>query len=313
MNGGITLDKFRSLEDQLNTAAPYFEFIKPNSEGKFTAFKYRLVKANDTSKAVSLGFDGVFNFYAYGEIKSGDVTQWVSLFSYYETVSADHIVEGEKDLDTPVSYEDLAYAYAYGELYDGNICYYWYFTFELPPHITTETLPDAKVGEYYYQHISHSNSVDSWDIVSGSLPEGLELSEYGDLVGTPQESGTFTFTIRASNAAGTASKEFTLIVKPAQLPSSLKIHTNFYAQADLVNGKSSYENVNWHYISLSLSSQFDENSANGNYEMVKLEDGRKVINFVRDDANTVSDGNYKFIPDSFTIEASAGDYYCSGI
>ena len=313
LNGGITLNKLRSVEDQLETAVPYFEFIKPNSDGKFTAVKYRLVKASDTSKAVSLGFDGIVNFYSSGEIQSGDATQWVSLFSYYETVSADHIVEGEKELDTPVSYEDLAYAYAYGDLYDGNIRYYWYFDFVLPPYIyTDEILPDATVGEYYYQYISHRNSVDSWDIVNGSLPEGLELAEYGYIYGTPQESGTFTFTIRASNAVGTASKEFTLIVQPAKLPSSLKMRTNFYAQADLVNGKSSYENVNWHYISLSLSSQFDENSANGHYEMVKLEDGRKIINFVRDDANTVSDGSYKFIPNSFTIEAGSGDYYCSG-
>lgn len=56
----------------------------------------------------------------------------------------------------------------------------------------------------------------AWSVVSGSLPEGLQLSSTGILAGVPAEEGSFTFTIRASDStARTADRTFTLLITEA--------------------------------------------------------------------------------------------------
>ena len=58
----------------------------------------------------------------------------------------------------------------------------------------------------------------AWSISVGALPAGLSLSGAEDLSGTPAASGTFNFTLRATDGAGTqAVKAFTFIVTPAPL------------------------------------------------------------------------------------------------
>lgn len=56
----------------------------------------------------------------------------------------------------------------------------------------------------------------TYTVVSGSLPTGLSLSDVSDdigsISGTPTAAGTFSFTLRASSAYGTADKAFTLTV-----------------------------------------------------------------------------------------------------
>ncbi|WKK71412.1 putative Ig domain-containing protein [Rathayibacter oskolensis] len=51
-------------------------------------------------------------------------------------------------------------------------------------------------------------------VVSGALPPGLTLSTAGRLTGTPTIAGTYTFTARAENSAGTAQATSTLTVSP---------------------------------------------------------------------------------------------------
>jgi hypothetical protein len=56
----------------------------------------------------------------------------------------------------------------------------------------------------------------TYTVVSGSLPPGLSLSnvsgDIGRISGTPTTAGTFTFTMRATNAWGAADKAFTITV-----------------------------------------------------------------------------------------------------
>lgn len=49
-------------------------------------------------------------------------------------------------------------------------------------------------------------------MASGSLPAGLTLSSDGVLSGTPSVDGTFTFTVKAENAVGSAAKELSISV-----------------------------------------------------------------------------------------------------
>ena len=88
-----------------------------------------------------------------------------------------------------------------------------------PPTITTQTLPGGAVGTPY-NHQLHANGggLIEWHIISGALPESLNLNENtGVISGTPAAVGTATFTVKAENSVGSATKELSItIAKPQQ-------------------------------------------------------------------------------------------------
>lgn len=87
-------------------------------------------------------------------------------------------------------------------------------TVKYAPAITTESLPEGTVGTAYNQLLGATGSETiTWSLASGTLPTGLKLSDDGKITGTPTAAGTSTFTVTATNASGSASKEYTLIIK----------------------------------------------------------------------------------------------------
>ena len=88
-----------------------------------------------------------------------------------------------------------------------------------PPTITTQTLPGGTVGTPY-NHQLHANGggLIEWQVISGALPENLNLNENtGVISGTPSAVGTATFTVKAENSVGSATKELSItIAKPQQ-------------------------------------------------------------------------------------------------
>ena len=65
--------------------------------------------------------------------------------------------------------------------------------------ITTASLPSGQSGVSYYAELHSSVSGVTWTITDGKLPNGLTLNHSNGLIsGTPSESGTFTFTAKAS-------------------------------------------------------------------------------------------------------------------
>ena len=80
------------------------------------------------------------------------------------------------------------------------------------PSVIITALPDGKVGEAYSRTLAATGSVPiTWSLASGSLPAGLTLS--GDTIsGTPTAAGTYTFTVKASNAAGSDSQELSIVI-----------------------------------------------------------------------------------------------------
>ena len=77
------------------------------------------------------------------------------------------------------------------------------------PTITTTTLADGKVNEPYSQTlVAEGDAPITWSIV-GSLPGGLSLT--GDTIfGTPTTAGTFNFTVKAENGAGSDTKALSI-------------------------------------------------------------------------------------------------------
>jgi hypothetical protein len=103
----------------------------------------------------------------------------------------------------------------------------------------SSTLPAAMVGVAYFRTFTAVNAFSGttivWSLASGTLPAGLSFSPAGLLSGTPQQAGTYTFTIEATAyqntpvvaakpgpraalvAVQTATRTFTLTVAPTNL------------------------------------------------------------------------------------------------
>ena len=85
------------------------------------------------------------------------------------------------------------------------------------PTITTDTLPDGKVGEAYSQTLTANGTTPiTWRISGGTLPEDLTLNETtGEISGTPTAAGSSTFTVKATNSAGSDTKELSITITKA--------------------------------------------------------------------------------------------------
>ena len=96
-----------------------------------------------------------------------------------------------------------------------------------PLKFTPDTLPEAQVGKTYEAKIVislNNTPVGDFSISEGTLPEGLEFTflegeDAATITGTPNESGTFIFTVSAwcfgTQVSGqTGDKSYPLIVNP---------------------------------------------------------------------------------------------------
>jgi large repetitive protein len=97
------------------------------------------------------------------------------------------------------------------------------FTITIRPgqvEVTTTAAPDGRVNASYSLTFGARGGVPAytWGISGGSLPAGLAVSSGGDLTGTPTQTGTFTFTIQATDTEKVSgSKTFTLVIRTGAL------------------------------------------------------------------------------------------------
>ena len=104
--------------------------------------------------------------------------------------------------------------------------------------ITTDRLPDGKVGKAYSQTLIATGTVPiTWSIDSGNLPAGLSLNkDSGEISGTPTADGTAKFTVKAENSVGSDTKELSITITkdaPAEFTITVKTDGNGTASASL--------------------------------------------------------------------------------
>lgn len=80
------------------------------------------------------------------------------------------------------------------------------FLFSVPSGltITTKGLPHGDIGAAYFQTLSAVGGAPpySWSIIAGALPTGLNLSNSGQITGTPTASGAFNCVVQVTDSAG---------------------------------------------------------------------------------------------------------------
>ncbi|MCL1878777.1 MAG: protein kinase [Defluviitaleaceae bacterium] len=83
-----------------------------------------------------------------------------------------------------------------------------------PPTITATSLPGGIFGETYTaQTLAATGGTPiTWSIESGSLPDGLSMGTGGIIGGRANDFGTFNFTVRAENAGGYDTRQFTITI-----------------------------------------------------------------------------------------------------
>jgi len=93
------------------------------------------------------------------------------------------------------------------------------------PYIYTAELPTA-VKDHSYEDPIQGNSPAgdvTWTLLSGSLPDGMELEADGTVTGTPTEAGLFAFTVQAEDGESTTSAEVALRVLSEEEPTGIRL------------------------------------------------------------------------------------------
>lgn len=95
-------------------------------------------------------------------------------------------------------------------------------TIGTPPTIITTSLPIGFSGSVYNQALMATGDAPiTWSIQSGSLPPGLILSSSGEISGTISNVDIellYTFTVKAENSAGVATRQFSISVEGESPP-----------------------------------------------------------------------------------------------
>ena len=108
------------------------------------------------------------------------------------------------------------------------------------PVIDEYALPDTVVGQQYAAQLTAQGAgVITWTVADGALPDGIVLTENGAFTGAAVREGTFAFTVRAANSAGSDEKNFAIAVAAAEEPElivgdvEIPAQTAGYAQSGL--------------------------------------------------------------------------------
>jgi len=148
----------------------------------------------------------------------------------------------------------------------GNVTQSFSGTIQTPPSWSDETLGIITQGVVYSNGISATGTATIvYSVYSGSLPTGLSLNtSTGAITGTTSSTGSYSFTIRATNTWGYAEKAFsgTIYTAPAWTDSTIAnmIYGQAYSDAVAASG---YPAVTYSISAGALPSGITLNSSTG--------------------------------------------------
>jgi hypothetical protein len=136
--------------------------------------------------------------------------------------------------------------------------------------VTTTALPAATRGTAYEAQLNSAGGTApiTWAVVTGALPAGLSLNRNsGAITGTPATSGSFSFTVEATDAeTRTARKDLSIgVTSPAFAitTTSLAAATRGTAYTAQVNSTGGTTPVTWAIVSGALPAGLSLNRASG--------------------------------------------------
>ena len=187
-----------SLAVPVSAASP--EIIFTDESFYHPGFTMEVDKGATLMSCYNNGTSDIYNAYLEGNVR------------YFWMRDGRHYADGPK-LTIQESYRGSEFC-CVAELYaDAN--HYQYIgtiyseTFTVPaaveptiPEITTTQLPNAVVGQEYYFQLECTDPDVTYSLFRSSLPDGLYLTQHGEIEGTPTKSGFWYVVIMATPEAG---------------------------------------------------------------------------------------------------------------
>lgn len=157
------------------------------------------------------------------------------------------------------------------------------------PALTIATVPEAFLNQPYSTTLSATGGTGelTWSVVEGDLPAGLMLSASGSITGTATSAGSYTFTVRVTDAAGQhAEQVLTLVVRGAR---QLLIASN-HEHLDAAEERISFYTVNLNEQPLTLTPAFTGWPAHAEVVDAGLSPNGQVFSYLLD---VETDGVYQ--------------------
>lgn len=142
----------------------------------------------------------------YNAALEGDIQfYWFRNDSWHSEGTVIHLTEEDKGCEffcRAIFYSDADHTQQFGALDSA--------TFTVPntgnpalyPEITTKSLANGTVGESYYQKLECTEADVTYSLFRSSLPDGLYLTQHGEIEGVPTKAGTWYVVIMVTPETG---------------------------------------------------------------------------------------------------------------
>ena len=147
------------------------------------------------------GTSDIYNAYLEGDVQY----YWMRNDSYYADGPSITIREEDRGCSfycMAALYGDADHTQQVGTIYSDSFFVPNNLVDPEIPEITTEYLPNAVVGQEYYFQLECTDPDVHYSLFRSSLPDGMYLTQHGEIEGIPTESGFWYVVIMATPEAG---------------------------------------------------------------------------------------------------------------
>ena len=147
------------------------------------------------------GTSDIYNAYLEGDVQY----YWMRNGEYYADGPSLKLKESDKGCEfycVAALYSDADHTQQCGTIYSRKFTVPGGSNTASIPDITTKSIPNGKVGEYYYQKLECTDPDVTYSLFRSSLPDGLTLTQHGEIEGTPTKAGFWYVVVMATPEAG---------------------------------------------------------------------------------------------------------------